>query len=619
MRRIVQLILFSILAAIPLLASAPDVPKVDKVLAGSQSSLLSQPGVFFHEEFETITSLNEQFQNVGDDNGNFYISTTDHLSGGKSLRNKYRPLTDYGSGEDPGNAGYAGRFFGNKISHQSSIPAEQQHHYYTVVASWYHKFEEGFQPRDGWHFPPKMARMRCYEPTNWDARYSVLFWVEDEDGHLSIERHTNVAAAHREWLPNHEAGFRFSEPVNVGRWVHFELRVALGPEPRTDRIQAWADGLLVCDIAGDDIAAGDSTSSLNAMQWDCYWNGGSPVEQSRYYDDLVLSTERVGPRRTGFNPEIVKGGFIGQDGDTQAGWELEIAQGVQRQLVKDQVLDGIVLRYRDPEVDYTVVWRGALEGDGDKMTVDTEHGEFTGPRAGQTDLAANTLHFARVRQQNQDGEWSAWSPWHAGFATDWAPGTPDGQKSLPAGYLAEAEEAVLGMDDTPAANPPAPRAGQRIGFIGAVRGRSAGGGRQSAGHACLLPAGGPGRIRARGHDPYQRRQLQRRYPAPGFPAGSVVEYYIRAVDGFEHYTYMPEDYENEPYKLRVLEHSRWDLDGNGRMGIGDLLKLVLSARKDSSDPALDYDGDGEFGMSDLLAFMREIMRGGAGLLAGLGS
>ena len=27
---------------------------------------------------------------------------------------------------------------------------------------------------------------------------------------------------------------------------------------------------------------------------DCYWNGGSPKAQSRYYDNLVISTQKIG-------------------------------------------------------------------------------------------------------------------------------------------------------------------------------------------------------------------------------------------------------------------------------------------------------------------------------------
>ncbi|MBW7997359.1 MAG: hypothetical protein FVQ81_12465 [Candidatus Glassbacteria bacterium] len=550
------------------------------MLPASPSPLADAPGVFFYEQCDTIADLQSRWQNVGDDDGNFALSTADALSGGRSLRQKYRPLSEYGEGEDPGSAGWVGRFFGDKTSHQSSIPPEQQGKYTTAVASWYHKFEEGFTPRDGWHFPPKMARMRCYLAGNWNTKYSILFWFAGEDAHMSIERHTYISEAHREWPPNHTAPFRLSNPLNVGRWIHFELRVELGDGPRSDRVQAWADGLLVCDIAGDDIAAGHRETTLNCMQWDCYWNGGSPVAQSRFFDDMVVSTERIGPLRAGLNPKIVKTPFSG-GGDSQGGWEAELAQGVQRELVKDKVLDGIVIGYREPEVDYTTVWRGALEGGGNELEVSVANGEFTGPRAGEGGLAANTLHFVRVRQKNTAGEWSDWSAWHSGFATAWPEGTPAEQKSLPEGYLAEAGAAVLGLDETPPE-------------IRYVRGPSS-----------VADTAGPYGVTAEiieenplnvylyyrfdGQGEYERvpmtREAGNTFAAglPGRPAGTLVEYYVRALDGFEHYTYRPADYVQNPYSFRVLEPSRWDLDGDGEFGLGDLVEFVRTAVRGGAD------------------------------------
>ena len=67
--------------------------------------------------------------------------------------------------------------------------------------------------------------------------------------------------------------------------------------------------------------------------------------------------------------------------------------------------------------------------------MDSTSGKFTGPCKGAKGLQPNTLHFVRVRQQDTAGRWSAWSGWHAGFATDWAPGTAH---TTPVGYRLEA-------------------------------------------------------------------------------------------------------------------------------------------------------------------------------------
>ena len=427
-------------------APEPATPKVERVRPLAPDPVASAPGVFFFEDLEAISDLKERFQDQGTDEGRFRTSDVDPFSGKKSIQQTYKPLSEFPEGADPGSAGWVWRFFGDNPNGQP----EPRGKYPTVVARWYHKFEEGFSPRDGEGFPPKMARMRCFKEGAWEGVYTVLFWIGGGDGHLSIERHTRAPGAHREWSPNQECQWNFSDPVAVGRWIHFELRVALGEGPRSDQIQAWADGTLVCDVVGDDLAAGYKEFLLNGMSWDCYWNGGSPVAQSRFYDDLTLSTEPIGPARTSANPVIVKSAFRpsvnsgrpepvegrgAEQGDRQQAWEVEVAEAVQKPLVVAQTVDGVVTRYQPAEFEYTVVWKGTVAGAGNEVQVSRATGQFVGPLAGKDGLNPNTLHMVRVRQQGGAGSWSPWSPWHAAFATTWAEGTAPDKRTPPRGYL----------------------------------------------------------------------------------------------------------------------------------------------------------------------------------------
>lgn len=407
-------------------AAPAGTPKVERVKPLEPDPLKTAPGVFFFEDLETISDLKERFQDRGLSEGRFRISDVDYFSGKKSIQQTYIPKEQMKG--DPGNAGWVWRFFGDN---PKSSRVEPRGKFPVVVARWYHKFEEGFTPRDGVHFPPKMARMRCFNEGEWHGVYTVLFWIGGRDGHISIERHTRAPGAHREWLPNHVCRWKFSDPVNVGRWIHFELRVALGEGPRSDSIQAWADGTLICDITDDDLAAGYKKFLLNGMSWDCYWNGGSPREQSRFYDDLMLGTEPIGPARTPLNPVLVLSNPAGEP----KVYEVEVAQAVQKPLVPERTVDGVVTRYRPPEFDYTVVWRGSVPGARREVEVSSANGEFVGPLAGKDHLEPNTLHMVRVRAQGADGRWSAWSRWHAGFATTWAEGTPPEKRTPPKGYL----------------------------------------------------------------------------------------------------------------------------------------------------------------------------------------
>lgn len=412
----------------------PETPKVERVEPLDVDPLRDAPGVFFHEDLETIGNLRERFHDVGESDDRFRISNADAFSGKRAIQQIYLPLNRMPG--DPGAAGWCWRFFGDN-PRTEGIRDRRKHR--TAVARWYHKYEDGFTPRDGVRFPQKMARMRCFTSGEWHGAYTVLYWTSGDDAHISIERHTRAPDAHREWLPNLAAEWRFSSPQNVGRWIHFELRVALGRGQRADRVQAWADGVLICDVTGDDLAAGYDEFTLNGMSWDCYWNDGSPAEQSRFFDDLMLSDEPIGPARTGPIPVVRKSAFRSRDASArQAGWQVEIAQGAQKPLAAARTFDGAVTRHEPPAFDYAVVWRGTVTGGGNDVVVDAENGKFTGPLAGKDRLSENALHFVRLRQQDSAGRWSIWSAWHAGFATTWPDGTPPEGRTPPRGYRLDA-------------------------------------------------------------------------------------------------------------------------------------------------------------------------------------
>ncbi len=400
-------------------------PVVERVRPLADDPLKQAPGVFFHEDLETIQKLSESFQDVGGNDGRFRIAETDAFSGKRGIQQEYLPGKELKG--DPGNAGWCWRFFGDNPKSGQTRGGKPLT---VAVARWYHKFEAGFEPRDGKHWVPKFGRMRCFDEGEWHGVYTALYWIAGKDGHLSIERHTKAPGVHREWLPNHAARFEFSRPESIGRWIHFEMRVALGQGQRADTIQAWADGLLICDLRGDDLAGGYRKFGLNGMSWDCYWNGGSPKKQSRFFDDLMLGTEPIGPARTPPNPQIV----LAAAGTEVATFEVEVAEGVQQPPEPEKSIDQVVTRHKALQSTYTPVWRGSIRG-AREVTVNAEFGAFVGPREGQTALAANTLHFVRVRGQVQDGAWSAWSAWHAGFATDWPAGNPPPARTPPKGYL----------------------------------------------------------------------------------------------------------------------------------------------------------------------------------------
>lgn len=161
-----------------------------------------------------------------------------------------------------------------------------------VFMRWYHKFEAGFQG-----FPPKMARIRNrLRSGDWSSPYAVHCWLET-DGVLALDvAATNSTQANSAgWLPIARTAFTFADAKNIGRWICFEMEVKLNTPGATNGLyRLWADDSLIAERINVDLR-GSTTDKINEVMLDCYWNGGSPKPQSRYYDNFVISTQKIGP------------------------------------------------------------------------------------------------------------------------------------------------------------------------------------------------------------------------------------------------------------------------------------------------------------------------------------
>jgi hypothetical protein len=146
---------------------------------------------------------------------------------------------------------------------------------------WFHKFADGFDC-----CPPKMARITSIGP-GWDKRFGVYYWIENQEIVADVSTPDG-------WLPIQHSGFSFADPGNIGRWICHEMYVKANTPGQSDgEYTFWVDGVPVVEITGVSLVGSTDFHFNNAML-DTYWNGGSPSEQNRYYDNFVVSTERIG-------------------------------------------------------------------------------------------------------------------------------------------------------------------------------------------------------------------------------------------------------------------------------------------------------------------------------------
>jgi hypothetical protein len=369
------------------MAANPHPPRVDHVEI-IQDAQLGEPGVIWADDFEDTINLSDSYHEVNHDGGRFGLTAEDAFGG--SVRS-VRQLYDQGQI----NAGWIWYFFAD---HPHLAGGERQTEIY---ARWYHKFEEGFQGH-----PPKMARLGGFAFSDWTLSFMAHYWIGDESELVLADVASNIerqgsAPVHRgynnfvRWLPVAHSTFDFGDPVHNGRWICHEMRVKLNSPFQSDgAYQYWADGELIIDIEGRNLVGGYVERGINAVQWDCYWNDGSPAMQSRYYDNVVVGTAPIGAAFSSANPVVRKSPFSDPDpGDFQTGWHLQVASDH----------DGS-----------DIVWDSAvIEGDGDRVTIDASNGTFSGSLQGADRLQAAALYWCRVRQRDASNQWSQWSPWHS--------------------------------------------------------------------------------------------------------------------------------------------------------------------------------------------------------------
>ena len=192
------------------------------------------------------------------------------------------------------------------------------------------------------------------------------------------------------------SAFRLHSTEEAGRWVCVESRARLNTPGKKDGLnQLWIDGRLEAERKNLDWRGSYDRHGINAVFLETYWNKGSPVTQSRWIDNFVISTKPIGPVVCPRNPTIIKTPYHGPG--KQKGWKAEIAADAAGK---------------------TVVWRSTMLTEAQRVRVGPESGQFLGPLSGQDRLASAQIYYLRVRQQSDSGRESAWSLWHQPIKTE---------------------------------------------------------------------------------------------------------------------------------------------------------------------------------------------------------
>jgi hypothetical protein len=174
---------------------------------------------------------------------------------------------------------------------------------------WRHlvKFQAGWVGAGG----NKMSRAQVLVNTNWAQAMMAHVWSgvmqEGQPYHLGIVPATGTDEsgtvrtteyndfAHIRWLGKVWSRTPIFDRMHVGKWYCIEAHARLNDPGRASGVfELWINGGLEARVDGLNWQGAYSEYGINTVFLENYWNDGAPQPQERYFDNFVVSTQRIG-------------------------------------------------------------------------------------------------------------------------------------------------------------------------------------------------------------------------------------------------------------------------------------------------------------------------------------
>jgi hypothetical protein len=174
----------------------------------------------------------------------------------------------------------------------------------------YWRFYVRYQP--GWTGGggAKISRATSFaSSTSWAQAMIAHVWSGGAgQNHLSIDPASGTDTAgtlktttyndfpNLRWLGVDPSNTPIFDAAHVGSWYCVEAHVKLNSAGSSDGVfELWIDGVAEAARTGLNWVGGFNQYGINAVFLENYWSGGSsPAAQSRYFDNFVVSTRRIG-------------------------------------------------------------------------------------------------------------------------------------------------------------------------------------------------------------------------------------------------------------------------------------------------------------------------------------
>ena len=174
---------------------------------------------------------------------------------------------------------------------------------------WRHliKFEVGWIGAGG----NKMSRAQVLVNRNWAQAMTGPVWSgimsEGEPYRLGIAPSSGTDAAgtvrtteYNDFAHYRRLGVAWSrtpifDQLHVGKWYCIEAHARLNDPGRSNGLfELWINGGVEARIDGLNWQGAYTEYGINTVFLENYWNDGAPQPQERYFDNFIVSTQRIG-------------------------------------------------------------------------------------------------------------------------------------------------------------------------------------------------------------------------------------------------------------------------------------------------------------------------------------
>ncbi len=274
------------------------------------------PEWIFCDDFEAVAPMvgAGRYFEYGDDEGDFVALDGAGLAGSRGMRTIFQPGEVSAGGMKLG--------FGRNPNGYMRRGIHPERDFREIYYRMYLRTQPGWVGD-----PAKLSRATVFSSAeDWSQAMIAHLWG-DGQGRLLLDPVRCVDPSdrvkcqgyndfgHMDWLGNRSGVTPIFATDHSGTWFCVEAHIRLNAPGASDGLhEFWVDGRLEARREGLDFVRGYDDYGVNAIFFENYWNAGSPREQERYFDNLVVSTAPIGCLAPAAGPSIYLPRLLGAAG-----------------------------------------------------------------------------------------------------------------------------------------------------------------------------------------------------------------------------------------------------------------------------------------------------------------